>query len=213
MVWIPPTTELYVLGNGQSWVISPDGRFLEDASMSSQDGSVTVLIPENTRALGPGGQPVTQISVNTIDPPPAPEGMHILAAFSFEPSGATFSPGIQITITFDPSEVADGETVVIAFFNAATGAYEFIEGTISGGTATFTISHFTIFVVLAGPSGQANDDEPTPAPTDAATTAASAADESGGFSAATWAGIAVGVILVILIAIMLFIRWRRSLEY
>ena len=138
--------------------------------------------------------------------------MHILAAFAFEPSGASFSPGIQITIAFDPSQVAEGETVAIAFYNEATGAWETVTGTVANGIATFTIGHFTVFAVLAGPAN-ALAPASTPAPTATAASATSSADESGGLSAGAWAGIAVGIILVILIVILLFMRWRRSLNY
>jgi len=200
-----------VLDNGQSWTMSSDGYFLQYATASSQDGAVTVSIPYLTQALGPDGLPVTQITVNSVDPPPAPEGMHILAAFSFQPSGATFSPGIQITITFDPSEVAEGETVAIAFFNEATQAWDFVEGTISGGTAVFDMSHFTIFVVMAGQQQPASTTTPGPATTGVPD--ASPSNVSGGLSAGSWAGIAVGIILVILIAVLFFMRWRRSAPY
>ncbi|MFA5055401.1 MAG: GLUG motif-containing protein [Dehalococcoidia bacterium] len=209
--WMPPTAGLFVLGQGDRWELSSAGFFLDDAVVSSGDGSVTVSIPANTQALGANGLPVTEITVNLIDPPPAPEGMHILAAFSFQPSGATFSPGIEITIAFDPSEVGEGETVAIAFFNEATQSWEIVEGTVSGGTATFTIDHFTVFAVLAGPSEQAPGDEPTPTPAATNAPPAASVDESGGLSAATWVGIAVGIILVILIAILLF--RRRMVNY
>lgn len=204
------TAVLNVLGNGQSFEISSDGYFMQDASVPSQDGSVTVSIPAMTQALGPNGLPVTQITVNTVDPPPAPDGMHILAAFSFQPGGATFSsPGVQITITFDPSQVAEGETVAIAFFNEATQSWETVEGTVSGGTATFSIDHFTVFAVMAGTIDESTDDaEPTPAP---ASAASSSPHDSGGMSAAAWGGIAVGIILIILIAILLF--RRRMINY
>ena len=104
-----------------AWSISSDGFFLEDATFSSEDGSVTLFISDQTKALGPDGMPVSSITIDPINPPPAPEGMHILEAFDFEPNGATFSPGVQITIAFDPAEVAAGETVAIAFYDEATG--------------------------------------------------------------------------------------------
>jgi hypothetical protein len=127
---------------------------MENASASSQDGSVTVFIPSLTQALNSNGSPVTAIIVNTIDPSPATEGMHILAAFDFKPDGATFSPGIQITIAFDPAGVAAGETAAIAFYNETAGMWEFIEGAVNpDGTASFNVNHFTVFAVLAVPAG------------------------------------------------------------
>ena len=204
--WSAPVVSLSVLGNGELWDISSDGFFLEDASVSSDDGSVTVFIPDLTQALGPNGLPVTQITVNTIDPPPAPEGMHILAAFAFEPSGASFNPGIEITIAFDPSEVAEGETVAIAFFNAATGAWEIVEGTVADGIATFTVNHFTVFAVLSGTADQSAPDALAPAPTATAAPAHHHSQKSGGIDPVVWAGIAVGIMLTVEILWLLFRR-------
>ncbi|MFA5375223.1 MAG: right-handed parallel beta-helix repeat-containing protein [Dehalococcoidia bacterium] len=209
----PLSASLWVTGNGRYWGITQEGVLLEDAVITSEDGSVTILIPAQTKALGPDGRPIFAITVDPIDPPPAPEGMHILAAFSFQPSGATFSPGIQITIAFDPSEVAEGETVAIAFYNEATGAWETVTGTVANGIATFTMNHFTVFAVMAGIEQQSVSDISTPAPTSTAESAASSTNGSGGLNAGAWAGIAVGVILAILIIILLFMRWRRSLNY
>jgi len=104
--------------------------------------------------------------------------------------------------------------VVIAFYNEATGAYEFVEGTVANGTATFYIDHFTVFALLAGTIDEPTDETastPAPAETDAPAAASSSISESGGLSAATWVGIAVGIILVILIAILLL--RRRMVNY
>ena len=211
-----PTAGLSVLGNSQSWSISSDGYFMEDATVSSADGSVTIFISYLTRALDSNGLPITQITVNPVTPPPAPEGMHILAAFNFEPNGATFSPGIQITIAFDPAEVAEGETVAIAFYNVATGAWDFVEGTVNpDGTASFSIDHFTVFAVLAGAANSlAPEATPTPSltstvsPTPTATTAQHHSHKSGGIDPVVWTGIAVGIMLTAEIIWLLFRRQK-----
>jgi hypothetical protein len=143
--------------------------------------------------------------------------MHILAAFDFEPDGATFSPGIQITIAFDPSQVAAGETVVIAFHNEVTGTWNFVEGTVNlDGTASFNIDHFTVFAVLAGPAGLlAPEATPTPTLTPDATPMPTAAvvhhhsHKSGGIDTVVWVGIVVCVMLTIEILWLLLSRRRK----
>jgi len=139
----------------------------EDVEASSPDDAVSISIPSGTTMLGPDGQPVDDFTVSAVAPlPAAPEGGHVLAAFDFEPDGATFSPGIEITIEFDPSEVAEGEEVVIAYYDETTGEWQYITGTVSGGTATFTVTHFTIYSVLAVPEGSVPTATPQPAPVD-----------------------------------------------
>jgi hypothetical protein len=208
----PLSTSFWVIGNSRYWEVTQEGVFLRDAVITSEDGSVTIFIPSQTKGLGPDGKPIFKITADPIDPPPAPEGMHILAAFDLEPDGATFSPGIQITIAFDPTEVAAGETVAIAFYNEATGTWDFVEGTVNtDGTASFNVDHFTVFAVLTDMADQsATDAASTPAPT--TTSAASHTDESEGISTAAWIGIAVGMILAIGILCLLLLRWRRSLS-
>ena len=207
----PLSTSLWVIGNGRYWEVTREGIFLRDAVITSEDGSVTIFIPSQTKGLGPDGKSIFKITADPIDPPPAPEGMHILAAFDFEPDGATFSPGIQITIAFDPAEVGEGETVAIAFYNEATGVWDFVEGTVNpDGTASFNVDHFTVFAVLTDTADQSATDV-TATPT--AASAASSIHESGGISTAAWIGIAVGIILAIGILCLLLLRWRRSLSY
>jgi len=106
---------------------------------------------------------------------------------------------MQITIAFDPSEVAEGEEVVIGFYNEATGAWEFVTGVVNAdGTATFTVNHFTIYGVLAVPEGTV----PTATPA-----------HNGGDEGADWwiwvvAGVMALVVLILVIAIIARLRGK-----
>ena len=152
--------------------------------------------------LGPDGQPLSSLTVVPVYPPPdPPKGGHVLAAFQFEPDGSTFDPPIEITIPFDPSEVAAGEHVVIALYNEVTGGWDYITGTVNAdGTATFSVAHCSIYGVLAVPEGTV----PTPA-------AASAHhDNDTGVDWWFWVIIGVMALVVVILVIAIVVRLTRK---
>ena len=155
-----PTLSLVLsLGNeGQTQdtqgVMNTEGVTQGDINISLPDQSLTMNIGNGTKITGVDGGLVTEINATPIDPAQAPteEGRHIIAAFDFEPDGAIFDSGIQITIRYDPDTIPDGLTaddLVIAFYNETSGEWEFIAGVDNAdGTATFTISHFSIYALM-----------------------------------------------------------------
>ena len=108
---------------------------------------MTINIAKGTKVLDATLYALTQISVNsTVPPAETPDGYHIIKSFDFAPDGAQFAPGIAVTVSLDASEVAHGNTLVLAFYNKADGEWEFIEGTNNGdGTASFNITHFSTY--------------------------------------------------------------------
>jgi hypothetical protein len=169
---------------------------------------ISIYIPEYTKMKAGNGSRLTGFEANLIDVPPAPPaGYQVLAAFDFDPDGATFDPAITINMKFDPADVAPGQTAVIAYYNEATGEWEFIEGTITAdGQAVFTLEHCSIYGVLAPAA-------PAAQPTPTVTPAVSPADE-GGMSAAVIVGIVIGVLLVLALAVYLFLGkkfgWKKT---
>jgi hypothetical protein len=151
-------------GSTGTWNLSSSGVLLEDVKEWSPTKDVSINISAGTTMLV-GGQPIDEFNVSVVaSPPPAPGAGHVLAAFDFRPNGATFNPGIEITIAFNSSEVAAGETVSIAFYNVSTSAWQYImpPATVTdrGGNmaaATFNVTHFTIYSPLTVPG-------PTPIP-------------------------------------------------
>jgi len=172
------------------------GVLQEEVDASSPDGSVHVHIPSGTEVLGPTGAPIDDFTVTPVDPlPDPPEGGHVLAAFDIDPDGMTFNPGIEITITFDPSEVAAGEEVVIGVLNEVTGEWEYATGIVNAnGTATFTITHTTIYGVLAVPEGTV----PTPAPAQAG--------EDEGIDWWVWVVVGVMILVILVLVIAIIVR-------
>jgi hypothetical protein len=139
-----------------SWDIDANGLLLEDVAVNSVGGEIRLHIPAGTKALGADGTPLTELTVMAESTPPSPdEGFIILAAFDFSPDGATFTPYIRLTISYDPYSLPSGfdETkLTLAYYDEVNGVWELIPASsidIDNHTATFYIDHFTIFAVMA----------------------------------------------------------------
>jgi len=168
--------------------ISGSGILQQNVVLSSLDDSITINISKGAELLDAAGKPLTNISVAPIAPPAdAPEDYHILKSFNFDPDGAEFDPGITITISFDASAVADGETVVLAFYNETNDEWEFVEGTDNGdGTASFIITHFSAYSLMHGTA------------------------DDGPMGIWIWVLIGIGALLLILIVILLARRFAAA---
>jgi hypothetical protein len=143
------------------WGQSSDGALLQNVEATSLDGLVTIHIAEGTRVIDADNEPLSQILVTLLHPlseenlpeplPDPPDGYSLIAAFDFEPDGTQFiGSGIQITLTYEPESVSEGDAPVIAFFNEQTSQWEFISGIPGPGDneVTFTTDHFTIYAIL-----------------------------------------------------------------
>ena len=190
-------------GDITSVEMDESGVLLEGVTATSSDGTVTLTIAEGTQVLGPDGGPLTELTVEIIlDPPDAPEGYHVIAAFDFGPDGTTSSPAMQITVGYDPGALPEGvdeSNLVIAYYNEAAGEWVFVTGEVdsAANTVTFSAGHFTAFGILAA---SAPEPAPSPAPTSAS---------EGGLNGGVWAGIAVGIVALIGVPVWITIR-RRS---
>jgi hypothetical protein len=131
-------------------LIDGQGLLQKEIVVASPDDEVTVHIPSGTKMLDEDGNPLNEIYAVSTQPPAAlPEDCHLLNAFDFSPDGATFDPGMEIVIFFDPSEIPEDRIVVLAFFNENKGGWEFVEGVVKpGGIATFTITHFSVYALM-----------------------------------------------------------------
>jgi hypothetical protein len=163
---------LNILGGSSTGTIDSSGVFQGDVDASSPDGKIAIHIASGTTALGKDVNPLTGLDITTVSSyPTPPDGRTVIAAFDFQPNGATFDPAIQITITYDPSTLPSGtqpSDLVIAFFNTATGHWEYVSGLVDpvAHTITYSISHFTVFAVMgAATSSVAPTMTPTPTPT------------------------------------------------
>jgi hypothetical protein len=170
--YIPPspTISINVFDDTSTHPTDGNGVLQQDADAVSPDGKIAIHVPAGTSALDADGNPLTEINVDTIDSYPAPpDDRIVIAAFDFHPDGAIFNPAIQITLTYDPAALpagADESGLSIAYYNEASNEWECVSGTVNPdtNTITFSITHFTVFVIVASCESAAAPTE-TPAPT------------------------------------------------
>ncbi len=118
-------------------------------------------------ALDKDGNPLSSLMA-AIDPSPPdpPEDASIIGlAYDFGPDGATFDPPITFTWSYDPDDipedVAEGD-LVIAYYDEDADEWVELEGVVDtvNNTITASVSHFTIFAIIA----RAAPPPPLPAP-------------------------------------------------
>ncbi|HEY90579.1 MAG TPA: PKD domain-containing protein [Dehalococcoidia bacterium] len=156
--YIPPPApeiETNLFGTEAGFSIGDDGEILETIEATSEDGTLTITIPEGTKALDKDGDPLETLeAVVDESPPDPPEDAHIIGlAYNFGPDGATFDPPLTLTFTYDPDALPEGvseEDLVIAFYDEETGAWVEFEGVVDteNHTITVLVSHFTTFAVI-----------------------------------------------------------------
>jgi len=130
---------------------------LHDIDLASDSDAITVHITGGTIALDNDGRSIGEIGIATTYSYPAPDDYrHILYAFDFSPAGATFSPGIQVTLKYDPAAIPSDireSQLVIAFYDLVSGEWQYINGAVNlySHTITFTANHFTTFTIQTPP--------------------------------------------------------------
>jgi transcriptional regulator with XRE-family HTH domain len=140
-------------------IVDDDGVFSESVAIESEDGEVNITIPRGTTGLTDEGEPLTEIIITerkSTPDPPVDTGF-IGLNYEFEPSGATFDQPVTITFSYNPTwlprEVGPGN-LVIAYYDEDTGEWVELDAAnitidIDNNTISATISHFTLFSVLA----------------------------------------------------------------
>jgi hypothetical protein len=153
----PPTISFDIGGTHASWNTSSTGVIPQAVNVVSADGEINIHIPAGTTALNDEGEPLDELNMSSTAAYPAASGDRaVIAAFNFDPDGATFNPGIQITLTYDPDTIPAGvneSSLIIAFYNESSEGWEYITGVVNTGanTITFTVRHFTTFTIQTPP--------------------------------------------------------------
>jgi hypothetical protein len=154
-VTLPQSNYLTVnfLGNIFRKEISKDGALLEKLVAYSPDGSNHMVIPQSSITLDKDGQIVKFIQVTGTNMPPLTESqVGVSPAYSFEPTGVTFSQPITITLGYGLNQVTQKITSIsLAYYTLSKGWVDLdSEGTIaSAGEASGSVNHFTPFAVIA----------------------------------------------------------------
>ena len=205
-----------VIDRTRSCSIDSDGMVGEDCEVTSRDECVALHLSEGAEALDPSGGRLRYIDVSPAYPmPDPPEGHYLLAAFDFEPDGATFSPAMEVTLCYNPDDIPEGmsaENIVIAVLDEETGEWSFISGTVDAesNTITFSINDFTIYGVIAAPAAPTATPAPTKTPKPTVTPPP---DEGGGLSTGALIGIIAAVVILLGIGAGLWIMKQRMISF
>jgi len=141
------TISTLLLSNADSFVLS-DNVLSSAKELSSSDGRVRLSLAANT-AINMQG--LTQLGAATeSNPPAAADNSTLIRAYSFIPSGATFSPATTMTLKYEKASLpagAEESNLYIAFWNGT--AWEKITSTVDTGTQEVSarVGHFTVFTI------------------------------------------------------------------
>ena len=135
----------------------PTGKVTTTTIASSADARVIVTISEGTIAKDAVGKAIEKVSVKPSSkipsiPPrvslPGPPGTTgVKYAYDFGPAGATFTEPVEISITFDPADCPEGQTLVIYTYEA--GEWISLDTSVIANRAIAQVYHFSTFVLFA----------------------------------------------------------------
>jgi hypothetical protein len=151
----PPTyyTKTDLFGVEERFRIDSDGEILKTIEATTEDGMLTMTIPEGTIALGEDGKRLKSLQVAVDESPPKPpEDAHVIGlAYDFGPDGATFDPPLTLEYTYDPEALPEGVAgLVLAYYDEETGEWVELPCTVDPVTHTITasVAHFTTFAII-----------------------------------------------------------------
>jgi hypothetical protein len=135
--------------------MNDEGLILVDAAAASEDGQVTVYLPEGTTARNKYNQPLLAVTIKEYPEPPDPPAdcQFLCLTYDIGPNGATFDPPTFLIFSYSDAQVPEGvseENMVVATLQDG----EWVE--LTGGIVdtvdniiTVPISHLSVFTVLA----------------------------------------------------------------
>ncbi|WFN34712.1 fibronectin type III domain-containing protein [Methanogenium sp. S4BF] len=209
--FVPTTTPVQTFTTTGQLQTDINGVVQNGIVVSSADGLASVSVGEGVTALNANGLPLEDITIQATDGIPSPGS----SAFTFAghavelgPSGATFSPAIELTFQLTEEEwnkLAAGESFVIKWYNEALGEWEDIPTSVNpyNHTVIGEISHFSTFAlfkqIVETPTPVVTQ---TPAPTDVPgetpvpTETGGEGTQTGGFP---WIWVIVVIVLIAVI--------------
>jgi len=150
----PPTyyTKTNLFGVGKSYRISRTGEILKTIEATSEDGMLTMTIPEGTIALDKDGKRLASLETAVDESPPdPPEDAHVIGlAYDFDPVGATFDPPLTMEYTYDPDALPDVADLFLAYYDEEAGEWVELPCTVDpvNHTITASVAHFTTFAII-----------------------------------------------------------------
>ncbi|MQY80901.1 MAG: hypothetical protein GH158_01470 [Dehalococcoidia bacterium] len=149
----PPTT-----GGGVGGVTTSGGVFTKETTFKSDDENLTLTIPKGTVGQTKAGDPLPEVRITGVHPQAPPQDMSFIGLnYDLEPDGATFDPPVMVTFTYNPGWIPSGlgpESLTLGYYDQDTQQWVMLDAgdiTIDPNTNTITasISHFTVFSVMA----------------------------------------------------------------
>ena len=98
-------------------------------------------------------QEETEISIEKLEDAPegSPEAEGLVAIYEFSPSGTSFQT--PISVSFPMADATDGTPVTLLYLDPEDNHWQACgESTVSGGTVTFQLSHFSTYALVSGSS-------------------------------------------------------------
>jgi hypothetical protein len=144
-------------GTKASLNITSSGVIQQAVDITSADEKINLHIPAGTTANNSEGEPLDELNMSSTTVYPAAYGdRNVIAAFNFDPDGATFNPGIVVTLHYTHDDIPAGvneSSLIVALYNESSGRWEYIDGDVNtiANTITFTVNHFTTFAIQTPP--------------------------------------------------------------
>ena len=154
--FVPTTTPVQAYTTTGLLQSDANGVVQNGIIVSAADGLSSISIGEGVKALKANGQPLEDITIQATENVPSPgSSTFTFAGHAVElgPSGATFSPAIELTFQLTEEEwnkLAAGESFTIKWYNEALGEWEDIPTSVNpyNHTVVGEISHFSTFALF-----------------------------------------------------------------
>lgn len=141
-------------GEESEFLVDSQGVLKSKIEISSADGGISLSIDEGTVLLSQAGEPLGTIDVVIAPSSPLAQDAYIIGtAYDLGPQGATFTPQLWLTLSYDPEELPEGvreNDLYIAYYDGAEWQrlpYKRVDT--NAHSVTTQIYHFTIFAILA----------------------------------------------------------------
>ncbi len=133
-----------------------EGLFVLDGKAKSEDGFVNIDIAKGVLAQTKDKTQLKSIKIVAVDSPAElPSGFLLVGkVFEITPDGATFTPGITLTLTYDAAETPEGtdiNSLSIMVYNPATSKWESLASILdkAKSSVSTTIEHFSIYTLAS----------------------------------------------------------------
>ncbi len=131
--------------------LEPNGVIPVGCRLKTANSALTLYIAKGTKMLDSAGEPLELLSAVPEPSPPPPPSVIILA-YNLGQSGATFSPPITITFSYDPTKLPEGvaaEDLYIAYWDGSAWVPLATEINTMEREASCQTGHFTTFALIA----------------------------------------------------------------